>query len=95
MTCKRKTKTKDNYVQVTPSGGTLEAAGATNGDIVVVNLDTNFAIENDTVRFALENVVAQPSNLGVVGFKIYSAGQVGDDLEASCRRGTPGWRIFQ
>ena len=68
----------DNYVQVTPSGGTL-GSWSTNGDIVVVNLDT--FDENDTVRFALKNVVAQPSNLGVVGFKIYSAGQVGDDLE--------------
>ena len=70
--------TKDNYVQVTASGGTL-GDWATSGDTVEVNLD-KFA-KGNTVRFALKNVVAQPSNIGVANFMIFSAGEAGDDLE--------------
>ena len=71
--------TKDNYVQVTSSRGTL-GDWATSGDTIEVNLGA-FA-EGGTVRFALENVVAQPSNIGVANFTIFSAGEAGDDLEA-------------
>ena len=38
-------------------------------------------MKGDRVRFALKNVVAQPSNLGVVNFTIYSAGKAGETLE--------------
>ena len=71
--------TKDNYVQVTSSGGTL-GDWATSGDTVEVIL-ADFD-KGDTVRFALKNVVAQPSNIGVTNFTIYSAGEAGDSLEA-------------
>ena len=66
---------EDNYVQVTSSGGTL-GDWDTSDDIVEVNLDT--FDEGDRVNFALKNVVAQPSNLGVVNFRIYSAGKDGE-----------------
>ena len=69
---------EDNYVQVTSSGGTL-GDWDTSDDIVEVNLAT--FDEGDRVNFALKNVVAQPSNLGVVNFTIYSAGKDGEGLE--------------
>ena len=69
---------EDNYVQVTSSGGTL-GDWDTNDDTVEVNLGA--FDEGDRVRFALSNVVAQPSNLGVVNFLIYSAGNAGESLE--------------
>ena len=68
----------DNYVQVTPSGGTLGDWDVAD-DIVEVNLAT--FDEGDRVNFALKNVVAQPSNLGVVNFTIYSAGEAGEPLD--------------
>ena len=68
----------DNYVKVTNVGGTL-GDWDTNDDIVEANLAT--FNKGNTVRFALENVVAQPSNLGVVNFTIYSAGTDGEDLD--------------
>ena len=68
---------EENYVQVTASGGTV-GEWFTNEDVVDVNLGT--FDENDTVRFALTNVVAQPSNLGVANFTIYSAGKAGETL---------------
>ena len=70
--------TKDNFVEVTPSGGTI-GDWDTNGDLVQVNL-TDFD-DGDTLRFALSNVVAQPSQLGVVNFLIRSAGKAGESLE--------------
>ena len=69
---------EDNYVQVTSSGGTL-GDWDTNDDTVEVNLGA--FDEGDRVNFALSNVVAQPSNLGVVNFLIYSAGNAGESLE--------------
>ena len=69
---------EDNFVQVTGSGGTL-GDWDTNGDIVQVNLAT--FDDGDTVRFALSNVVAQPSQLGVANFLIRSAGKAGESLE--------------
>ena len=72
----------NNYVQVTSSGGTLGDWDVTD-DIVEVDL-TTFG-ENNRVNFALKNVVAQPSNLGVVNFTIYSAGKGGEELRSSCR----------
>ena len=69
---------EDNYVQVTASGGTLGDWDVTD-DIVEVDL-TTFG-ESNRVNFALKNVVAQPSNLGVVNFRIYSAGKGGEELD--------------
>ena len=82
----------DNYVQVTSSGGTLGDWG-TNDDTVEVDLDS--FEEGDSVRFTLENVVAQPSNLGVVNFKIYSAGNAGESLELVVGEEPPAWRVYQ
>ena len=71
--------TANNYVQVTSSGGTIDDDWDVTDDIVEVDL-TTFG-EDNRVNFALKNVVAQPSNLGVVNFTIYSAGKGGEELD--------------
>ena len=69
----------DNYVQVTGLGGG-DPTWDTNNDIVEANLGNDFG-KGDTVKFVLENVVAQLSDLGVAEFTIYSGGSDGELVE--------------
>ena len=68
-----------NYVQVASgNGGTLVKGDESNtsNDIVVANLNT--FKKGSTVRFTLNSVIAQPTNLGIANFTIYSAGKWGE-----------------